>query len=117
MIYFAAALLIILGLAHSILGERYIVSPLLRRDSLPKLFGGTSFTAATLRFAWHLTTVAWWGLAATLFASLDTSSTHLSVRQCVGVTAIASATLPLILTRGRHASWLVLLIVGVLSML
>jgi hypothetical protein len=52
-----------IGLAHSVLGERYILMRLFRHTDLPKLFGGTEFTIRALRFAWHLTTIAWWGAA------------------------------------------------------
>jgi hypothetical protein len=66
MLYTAALLSVVLGLAHSVLGERYILVRLLRDKNLPKLFGGTAFTAHTLRFAWHITTLAWFGFAALL---------------------------------------------------
>ena len=56
MLQLAALLLALLGIAHSVLGERYILTRLFRRE-LPKLFGGPEFTKNTLRFAWHLTTV------------------------------------------------------------
>ena len=55
----AAALAVLLGVAHSYLGERYILTRLFRRGDLPRLFGGVEFTQQTLRFAWHLTSVAW----------------------------------------------------------
>ena len=64
----AALLAASLGVAHSYLGERYILIRLLRRDNLPTLFGGVEFTKRTLRFAWHLTSVAWIGLAGLLVA-------------------------------------------------
>ena len=66
--YMAAVLLIAIGFAHSYLGERYILIRLFRRDSLPKLFGGTEFTKNTLRFAWHLTSLAWFGFAVILIS-------------------------------------------------
>lgn len=47
----AAALVVALGLAHSLLGERYILQRLLRREDLPRLFGSADFTRRTLRFA------------------------------------------------------------------
>jgi len=47
----AAALCFALGLAHSVLGERYILVHLFRRTDLPKLFGDDRFTRRTLRFA------------------------------------------------------------------
>jgi hypothetical protein len=51
------------GLAHSVLGERYVLMRLFRRTDLPKLFRGAELTIRTLRFAWHLTTIAWQGAA------------------------------------------------------
>jgi hypothetical protein len=51
-LYVAAALMVGVGIAHSVLGERYILMRLFRRGELPRLFGGTEFTARTLRFAW-----------------------------------------------------------------
>lgn len=50
-LYLAAFLAAALGLAHSLLGERYILIRLFRRENLPKLFGSTAFTQRTLRFA------------------------------------------------------------------
>jgi len=60
----AALLAVVVGAAHSVLGELFILTRLFRRDDLPVLFGSPEFTQRTLRFTWHLTTVAWWGLAA-----------------------------------------------------
>lgn len=116
MLLLAALLSFLLGLAHSILGERYILTRLFRRDNLPKLFGGTAFTTQTLRFAWHLTTILWWGFAAMLWR-LD--SGHISaefVLNTIGICSIAAALLPLIMTRGRHLSWLVLISIGVIAL-
>lgn len=112
MLQFAAALAFFLGLAHSVLGERYILIRLFRRDNLPKLFGGTQFTTQTLRFAWHITTILWWGFAAMLWL-LGSGQTGPSLTlSIIGYTSIAGGLLPLIITRGKHLSWLVLLIIG-----
>lgn len=72
----AAFLAFAVGLVHSVLGERYILMRLFRRDDLPKLFGGTAFTIRTLRFAWHITTVAWWGFAMVLGLMAFRSLSH-----------------------------------------
>jgi hypothetical protein len=61
--FLAAGLCIAIGLAHSVLGERYILIRFFRRTDLPKLFRGAELTIRTLRFAWHLTTIAWQGAA------------------------------------------------------
>jgi hypothetical protein len=110
-LYAAAVLIAILGLAHSILGERYILIRLFRREELPKLFGGTEFTRQTLRFAWHLTTVLALGLAM-LLVHLAQGHGDQVLAATVGWTLLLSGLLPLIHTRGRHLSWLILFAAG-----
>ena len=65
MLALAAILILAIALAHSYLGERYILIRLFRQP-LPKLFGSDDFTKRTLRFAWHVTSIAWLGFAALL---------------------------------------------------
>lgn len=113
----AAILLFLLGLAHSALGERYILVRLFRRDNLPRLFGGTAFTTRTLRFAWHITTVAWWGMAVLLWQAASGGDLGRSaVLTVLGWTMLLSGVLPLVITRGRHLSWIVLFLVGGLAL-
>ena len=112
LLYVAATLVVALGVAHSWLGERYILTRLFRRGDLPKLLGSADFTAQTLRFAWHITTVAWLGFAALLLHAGRGDLTVPGTLRILGATAVASGFLPLLFTRGRHLSWLVLFIVG-----
>lgn len=116
----AAVLIVGIGVVHSWLGERHIISRLLRKDNLPILFGDDSFTRQTLRFAWHLTTIAWFGLAGVLVVL---SGVLAEIRVSDGVvfaiaqTFILSAVLALILTRGRHLSWVVFTAIAALCLL
>lgn len=112
----AAVLLFFLGLGHSVLGERYILVRLFRRDNLPKLFGGSVFTVRTLRFAWHITTVAWWGMAVLLWQVASGDVGRGTVLAVLGWTMLLSGTLPLVITRGRHLSWIVLFLVGAVAL-
>ncbi len=112
----AALLGFSLGLAHSVLGERYILTRLFRRDNLPILFGGTEFTTRTLRFAWHLTTIALWGFAALLWQASSGALDQATVLRTIGWTCLASGLLPLIITRGKHLSWIVLLAIGAIAL-
>ncbi len=116
MLLLAAALLFLLGLAHSYLGERYLLMRLFRRGNLPALFGGTAFTVGTLRFAWHLTTVAWFGLAFLLVLVAFDALTTARVLYTVAASALLSAAFLIAFTRGRHLSWIVFLAVGVLTL-
>lgn len=117
MLLLASALIFITGAAHSYLGERYILMRLFRGEQLPKLFGGTAFTIGTLRFAWHITTVAWWGIAYLLFIAAQGTLSKDQVLAVIGTTSLVSAALPLYFTRGKHLSWLVFLLVGALALL
>jgi hypothetical protein len=115
----AAVLTIAIGIAHSWLGERFIIRRLLSRSDLPTLFGDDSFTRQTLRFAWHLTTVAWFGLAAVL---VMLSGVMVAIRVSDGVvfavaqTFIVSSILALIMTRGRHLAWIVFAVIAALCL-
>lgn len=105
LLFVAALLTFAVGLAHSILGEKYILMRLFRRQDLPQLFGGSTFTARTLRFAWHVTTIAWWGFAAMLLlASRDALSTG-NTLQILAVTMLVTSAYVLVASRGRHLAW------------
>ncbi len=119
LLYVAAFLAFAIGVAHSYLGERAILIRLLRRDNLPRLFGGDWFTKRTLRFAWHATTLAWWGLGLVLLAVEARPETGLRdlVLLAVAVTFAASAVIAGVASHGRHLSWIVFLAIAVLSWL
>lgn len=107
----AALLIVLLGLAHSVLGERYILRRLFRRQDLPPLFGSDGFTTRTLRFAWHLTTVVWWGIAVLLLA-LGSGQVR-GALIVLGATSLASAVVAGLGSRGRHPAWFVFLLIAV----
>jgi hypothetical protein len=115
MLQVAAFLILALGLAHSVLGERYILVRLFRRSDLPRLFGSADFTVQTLRFAWHITTVAWFGMGALVFVAGQGQLNPRGAMRIIGYTAFVSGLLPLVFTRGRHLSWLVLFVIGGLA--
>ena len=104
----AAVLTILLAAAHSYLGERYLLIRLFRRTELPKLFGGVEFTKQTLRFAWHITSIAWLGLAS-LIAVLASAPGDVQLAQARLIAGVfgASGVAALVGSRGRHLSWIV----------
>lgn len=107
----AALAVFFLGLAHSILGEHFIVRRLLRRTDLPPLFGDDGFTKGTIRFSWHLLTFAWWGIAGVLYSfagAILTPAAQFSLRS-ISVAFMASAMLTSSATRGKQLAWVVLL--------
>ena len=114
----AAALLALISAAHSILGERYILIRLFRRGNLPKLLGGDWFTRRTLRFAWHLTSVAYLGFAALLVVmARDRTAAHSGVLAVIAVTFFVTALVAAVASRGRHLAWPVFLAIAILAWL
>jgi len=116
MLMIGTILLLIIGIIHSYLGEKYLLIRLFRREDLPKLLGSDWFTKRVLRFAWHLTTLAWWGFAAILYVlsapSVDIRSEILLI---VTVVFALSGIVSLLFTRGKHLSWLIFFTIAATS--
>lgn len=116
MIEIAAILCFVVGLIHSVLGERYILIRLFRRDNIPHLFGSDYFTKGTLRFVWHITTFAWWGFGYLLWlisTSQDISSQ--TVLYVISAVSLFSGIFSFGFTKGKHLSWLVFLAIAGLT--
>jgi hypothetical protein len=108
-LYFVTSglLLIAIALVHSLLGEKFLIQPL-QQMKLDNLKIGPKFAKRTLRFAWHLTTIAWWGIGALLIYWASVESTHaLSVSVGILVAAfLVSSVISLVVSRGKHwISW------------
>lgn len=112
----AAGLTVLVSAAHSYLGERYLLRRLFRRE-LPALLGGTTFTKQVLRFAWHLTSVAWLGFGAVLLALASGPPTPATLRAIVAATFAVHALVTLVVSRGRHLAWIAFLAIAVLAWL
>ncbi len=115
-LYVAALLAVALGIAHSWLGERYILMRLFRRAEMPPLFGSADFTRRTLRFAWHVTSIAWFGFAAILIALTQGAPSIRVLGWIIGATFLAHSLIALTASRGRHFSWPVFLAIGILAL-
>lgn len=111
----AAILAFVVGLAHSVLGEKYILMRL-RREELPPLFGGPTFTVRTLRFAWHLTTIAWWGFAAMLLAASRGTLSAPNALTIIAWTMLVTGAAILVVSRGRHLAWPIFAAIGCLAL-
>ena len=101
----AAVLTFAVGLAHSVLGEKYLLIRLFRRPDLPTLLGSTTFAVRTLRFAWHITTVAWWGFAAMLLLAAQEALTPGNALRALAITMLVTGAAILIASRGKHLAW------------
>ena len=108
----AAVLLILLGLVHSVLGERLIIVPILAHEQLPKLLGSRGFMGRVLRFAWHITSVLMWGIGGLLIYWALTGAGAGLDAIIVAITLLASAAISAVIGRLKHFSWWVLLLAG-----
>jgi len=107
MLIIGTILLLLIGIIHSYLGEKYILIRLFRREDLPKLLGSDWFTKRVLRFAWHITTIAWWGFAAILYVLADPSeNVQNEILTIIAVVFVLSGIVSLLFSRGKHLSWL-----------
>jgi hypothetical protein len=107
-------LIVVVSIAHSYLGERYILIRLFRREDLPRLRGSDHFTKQTLRFAWHITSVAWLGLGAVLLALLVPQNRAM-IAMLVSGTFLLHALVTGVASRGRHYAWIIFLAIAGLS--
>src|SRR6478735_4767003 len=107
----AAAIVAAIGLIHSYLGERLVFSRLFALPDLPLLRRDRTYTENVLRYAWHLTSLAWWSAGAILVAfwwgASDPRRTVLLIIAAMllltGLTVLATA-------GRRHPAWPLLLI-------
>lgn len=108
----SAVLFILMGVGHSYLGERYILIRLFKRGNLPTLSGGTWYTQQILRFAWHLTSILFWGFAAILALMAWEALQFQNIATVLAATFFLCGLLTLIATKGKHLAWLVFWLVA-----
>lgn len=105
----AAALLIVLGALHSLLGERLVIARLREHEPLPELLGSRRFMGQVLRLTWHITTVLMWAIAGLLIYWARTGNDSYPETAIVVITLLVSAVISAAIARGKHFSWWVLL--------
>src|SRR5262245_35625423 len=102
----SASAFVALGIGHSYLGERFVLAPIFRQTELPKLMGSAAYMRQILRLAWHVTSLAWFGLAGIVFMLAYPPLSDRAIAVAVGATALASFVSVLAFTRGKHvAAW------------
>lgn len=109
----AAFLTFAIGLAHTVLGEKFIIAPVLRRADLPKLYGSELFTKRLIRYAWHLTTLLMWSLAAILVYQTK-GPQEVTILEIISATFVIAGIADAIVTRGKHFAWPVFIVIGLL---
>ncbi|MBT8447157.1 MAG: hypothetical protein KJO38_08420 [Gammaproteobacteria bacterium] len=112
LLYIAAFFAFAVGIAHSYLGERKILIPLLQRGGLPEIRGSAHTTARVLRIAWHVTTLLFWVIGVILILAAGNALSVQSVSAVFAATFLPLGLLSLVASRGRHVSWPPFLIIG-----
>jgi hypothetical protein len=115
LLFTAAVLLVLTAFAHSVLGERRLIGPLLaRREGVL----ASDLARFILRFAWHLTGVAWAILALILVQLVrDPATARLWAAAGTGVGFTGVGLFDAIATRGRHVGWPLLAGIGIAALL
>jgi hypothetical protein len=128
----AAALVIILCLVHSVLGEILLIRRL-NSANLPSLapfslievrqmglIGSPDLARDTLRLTWHLPTVLGLGFGAILlWLSLPTSprTDLIFVAKAMALSSWACTLIVLFCSKGKHPGWLAFLAIAILTSL
>ena len=92
---------------HSTLGELRLIGPLLAPEVRRGLLEESALARQVLRLSWHLTSVAWFGLAAVLVAEAAARPSHLgdTVASLVAATFFVTGLTTLLASRGRLLVW------------
>ncbi len=94
-------------------GERKLITPLLSQIS-NTVFKEDPLNRPVLRVAWHLTTIAWWGLAIVIFdfANLPRPP-QLPVHAMAGTFILTGFSIG-VYTHGKHPAWIIFGIIAFL---
>jgi branched-subunit amino acid ABC-type transport system permease component len=118
----AAGMAMVVGLVHSVLGERLVFSRMRQRQVVPTN-GGTVLRPPHVRIlwaSWHALTALGWAMAAALLllaCEPVQTELHTSLLRIIAASMLASAALVFYGTKARHPGWLGLLAVATLTWL
>lgn len=118
LLFSAGVLMFLIGILHSVLGERLIFRRLRQRGIVPK-HGAPVLKERHVRIlwaSWHLVTIFGFGLAAILLKAGMAEDPSLSslVSPAIAIAAFLGSLMVLYATNGRHPGWIGLLLVCIL---
>ena len=110
LLYVAAIVIVIISITHSVLGELRIFPRLFASDKV------SPFIRSIVRWAWHITSLAWIGFAYLLFAiAMGHTPDAVALSRIVAVVFGLTGVVTFVTTRGRHIAWPLLTIVALAS--
>ena len=104
----SAAVMILTAIAHSVMGERRLITPLLARD-IDLL---TGYRSMLVRFAWHYTSV----LMAVTALLVAWPGAPVQLVRVTGAAWLIAGVFDAIVTRGKHVGWPLLSLAGILAL-
>ena len=119
----AAAVLAAIGIMHTVVaewkGERRLVWRIQQLTLFDSDDAKDLLAKRIVRLAWHATSLVWCGCAVVLayVAFVEATGPIIAVVRILSAVFLLHSVLSLAIARGRHASWLGFLIVGVSSFL
>ncbi len=102
------------ALMHSLLGEAWLVGPLVR--SRTGVMGRPSARQVT-RLAWHWTSVLWLMTGGVLVSAGLGHPVDTWLLACIGGVHLVLGLFDAVVTRGRHLGWPLLVLIGGLTLL
>lgn len=116
MLWIVVALLILMAAFHSIIGECLILTPVRQKAILPKIWGSEQAMFRTIQATWHLVSILWLGLSATLVTTiLYPAYTAKGILYIFGSIFAVLTIVPLVWDAGKHKTWIVFgIIAGIL---
>ena len=102
------------ALIHSLLGEAWLVGPLVRGRSGVM---GRPISRQVTRLAWHWTSVLWLMVGGVLVSAGLGHAVDTWLLACIGGVHLALGLFDAVVTRGRHLGWPMLILIGGLTLL
>jgi len=118
LLYAAAGIAVGAAVMHSLLGERRMIGPILEAAPPGPAVLRSSLSRRILRFAWHVTSLAWLAQAAVLaiVATFPSGAQGRPTVVVTGVSFLVIAAIAVAISRGRHVGWPLLAAVGVAAL-
>jgi|SRR5712664_883157 hypothetical protein len=105
LLFVSAGITVFIAIVHSYLGEKRIL-PRLFANAGSMFRGDPALMSSILRWAWHLTSLAWIALALVLVAMTHVPAAARTLPVAIIASCLAlSGVVCFVTTRGRHIAW------------
>lgn len=103
--------LILTSITHSVAGEIYLLLPLFKHRGNRVL--ESELARTVLRFAWHITSVAWLVLALILYTfAFKVADLGAVILVSIGASFTAIGLVDMVASKGKHIGWPMLTLTG-----